>query len=260
MPAVKQYFFDPERAKDNKKILQFRRGKKWKQLELLDTLRREESPENSLFGTLIPKYRDIQMCAEDEEVRELVRGSIKSASIKSREALGERFSREVIWGPTDKLVPSKIEEGKSSINLVTYDRMRTDIRRKGITTPLLVTDSYEIIDGHIRHLIAKELKLDQIPYMIVYIKTLPEHAQYRIITDLRFGNNLGRTQIPKKDSKALTRIWKTFLAEKRQPGAPTLQELRLKREMKTKSLTELVDSDRHLVRLYGLHKIKKVPS
>ena len=81
---------------------------------------------------------------------------------------------------------------------VNYDEILNNIREFGLLTPLLVNFEYEIISGNLRHQIALELGLDEVP--VVFINTPEEMKgilavssnQYRtktlvdIVLELRF--------------------------------------------------------------------------
>jgi hypothetical protein len=174
MGANKQYFHDASLAIVNRLEKLRRRGKKWKQLEALEKLKKQEGP---FWASSIIKYNRIKDKAFDEEVRLLAEKCSKEAAIKSREALKRRFTREVEYVPLDKIHPSEIEEGKTSEDSSTYAILRDDISLKGILIPLLITDSGEIIDGHTRYSIAKELQIYTIPCMVAYLNSLPEHQR-----------------------------------------------------------------------------------
>jgi len=122
--------------------------------------------------------------------------------------------------PLKDIVPSNIEEGKSPMNIRTYRTLRDDIDYKGILNPLLITDSCEIIDGHQRYYIAKELGLKELPCRIVYLKYITEHQKYRVILELRFSLNVGRRHLTMKDDTRMRRLWKTFFTEKAQQEDP----------------------------------------
>lgn len=254
MPANKQYEIDPERAEFNRLEKLKRRTNKWKQLELLERIQKHEE---SFLSSSIFKYNKIKERAADEEVAKLAETYAKRASGKSREALERRFSRKVVYAHTESLISSKIEEGKLSIDSNTYSLLKDDISRKGILIPLLITDSGEIIDGYQRFHIAKELELELVPCMIVYLKSLPEHQQYQLLTELRFSCNVGRRHCPSAEKRKLNKIWKTISSGFSRRGRPTHKEINLRDALNIKDISELPELDRHLVRLYGIRKEKK---
>jgi hypothetical protein len=257
MSRRKEYDFDPKQAEINKKEIEKRRGEKWKELELLKELKEREEYEKDLFGTLISEYTTILKNTKDEDVASLAKRGIKNASENYRKALRARFSREVQWAPPAKFTQAPVMEGRIPFSTDTYTRMKEDIERKGITDPILVTDSYEIIDGFNRWKIAKEIELDKVPYMMVNLKTIPANLKQRLIFDLGLGNNLNRRQLSMEDKKKLIDQWLTFHRKKPFPGRPTNKEVEIATEWGEKGLEGMPELHRHIAHSFGLTPITR---
>jgi hypothetical protein len=252
MAARRQYHWDEERAKINRLELEKRATKKWKQLELLDKLREEAGKANPLFDPSLEEYHRLRAEGTDEEIKHLAEACIEASAQEARVALQTRLSSTVIHPSLGKIKPSRIKEGRSPIDSQTYRLLREDIRRKGILVPLVVSDSGEIIDGHVRFRIAKELGLKKIPCFQVNLSAMPEHQRYRLILEIRFSHNLSRRHAPAKEVRRMRRLWKMFFEEHTQPGRPSKEETRLKYEIMVRGVPAMSEVDRHLARLYGL--------
>jgi hypothetical protein len=72
----------------------------------------------------------------------------------------------------------------------------------------------------------------------------------------RTPTNIGRRHLPAEEKRKLNRIWKIFSLETTRRGHPTKKEIELREALLTKGILELPELDRHLIRLYGLHKEK----
>jgi hypothetical protein len=78
-----------------------------------------------------------------------------------------------------------------------YDVLREDIAQRGILLPIIVDETYTVIDGYHRLLIAKELGLTQIPFQVR--PSLSEEDKWRLAEDL----NLHRRHLTLEEAKAI---------------------------------------------------------
>ena len=255
MPARKQYSLNQKVACINRKELEKRKGKKWKQLEKLEELDKGRSSGEGLFGNLITEYGRIKDLAVDDEVLELARLGLVGVAKKCRNDLLSRFDRSVIYHQTETLKRSLVLDMfyvRFSMNKGTFKILKEDIRKKGIIVPILITEDMEIIDGYYRWKASKELLIPTVPCSEINMEFLPEHHRVRLIIDLWISNNLLGRHLSKEDYRSLKRYYNIFTGIKVHSGRHTKEEQELFSEFKIKGLEGMDANSRHIFNLFRM--------
>lgn len=251
--AKRQYHFDVQQAIMNEKEIEKRKGKKWKQLELLEKLK-DRSSERDLYGTLLSDFQPLLKNPADEEVARLVQYAFKNASDCYRNALKRRFSMRVQWDTPTKFKQAPILVDRIHINSTTYERMKKDIFVRGILEPILVSDSWEVIDGWQRCKIALELELESIPYVVINLKTLGESLSQRLILDLALSKNIHRRQLSIEEKAYIHRQLGQLHKKRPLRGRPTREEIEISNEIKEIGLENMSETHRYIAHSFGLVK------
>lgn len=246
----------------NKKRIEFRRSKKWKQLEKIYKWREERNKGNVLFGNLLNNYIKLRERVVDTEVLKIIDEDIRSISIQCREEFNSHVTgwcnmHVVNLKPAESL---KIFRKWFPLSNSLRKLLRFDILKKGVVHPILIVqETREIIDGVSRWEIAKELGDIRIKCMNVSLNGLSELNKLRYTIELWLSSNVaGRQQTNRPISVSLNKYFNLLNSDPSHPwskqtnGRPTELELYLISEYKKKGIYEMDLNDRLLFNLFGL--------
>jgi ParB-like chromosome segregation protein Spo0J len=138
----------------------------------------------------------------------------------SRFTKGMKFSSKVEYVDPKKLSPNKLNTEFFADNNVDMQKLKDDIFKNGITTPLLVKkDKKTILAGHTRLKVALELGLESVPVQFSEFELSEEQERKFIVSD-----NLLRRQLNDQQRMNLYRVLfpdiDTLLDEKKETGRP----------------------------------------
>lgn len=126
------------------------------------------------------------------------------SKLKGKESLGSgsfaKIDKKDLVFREDKLSPNDLKENPRNLfdrlEEEDYQRLKQDIKERGIIDPLICDKSFTLLTGHNRLSIAKELKLEKIPVRILQSDLNEKQKEKLLVLD-----NLNRRQLTYEEKK-----------------------------------------------------------